>query len=618
MQDILVTFLLAFSSFLGVEQLPKDTGIWKVDLLWVQQDQRWTLKASTDQLSQVCKDNEALILPQVIHGVHRVYADKKLVYQSGDDTFKTTSSFYERGVVNCNYLNDAKVITWTVTTYSKYFARIKTMPFAIKINNTYFLMDVIINIAAAGSLFILALFSLFIFKGRVKKQYTISLVIGSVAFAIYSALSCGNYLGLNMSMLTIHKVADASVWIGSFAYVYFFKNYNYLGRLEFFAFSIAFVIGELIIISGHSADVVQMGTTLPIPFALICLVSFFGHSIRAGYKNGFDKNSILGIISLISFAAAAGNDLFHILGIIDTNMYMPLGSVFGVFFLAASVNQDIEKTYHERDDLVVNLQYKVEEQTRHLSDALDQVQKSQAELVQSARLASLGTLSAGIAHEINNAINYVNGAVIPLERKVMKSIPESDRLITEKLFAAIKEGTHLTVDIVRSLRNFTGLNQAKVKDVLLKETIDSVLTILKSKLSHIEMNVQVEKNLTLNCYQVGLNQIFMNLISNAIDVLPSSGGKINIAAKSTSDDRVEIIVSDNGNGMSDAVKARIFDPFFTTKEVGKGTGLGLHIVQKEIERHAGQIQVKSEINKGTTFTIQLPKSLDTHLNGKAA
>ena len=608
MQDFLVSILLGFSTILGVQNLPTSTGDWNVESRWASADGNWILKANNSNLKSSCSPGKYLVFPQVTHGIHKVYADQKLIYTSGDATFQTTSAFYERGVVACDFVAEAKEVTWTVQTYSKYFARIKHMPTVASSRSEYFFQDVVVNIVAAGCLLILALFSVFIFRGRVRGSDIASLAIGSVALAIYAALTCGNYIGLNSSMLTIHKIADVSVWVGSFAYIYFFRNFNFLGKVEFYSFLCAFLVGELLIIFGGSADVVQEGTTIPIPFAFICMLSFLIRAIMDGFNAGFNKNSILGIISITSFVAAGCNDLLHILGVIDTNMLMPVGSVFGVFFLAASVNQDIEKTYLERDDLVSNLQTKVEEQTRHLSSALDQVKKSQAELVQSARLASLGTLSAGIAHEINNAINFVNGAVIPLERKVMKSIPEGDRVITEKLFAAIKEGTHLTVEIVRSLRNFTGLNQAKVKDVNLKETLVSVLTILKSKMSHIEIRAEISDSLVLNCYQVGLNQIFMNLISNAIDVMPASGGKITVVAIEALPNNVEIRISDNGHGMSNSVKERIFDPFYTTKEVGKGTGLGLHIVQKEVERHAGTITVESEVNVGTTFVITLPKN----------
>ncbi len=288
--------------------------------------------------------------------------------------------------------------------------------------------------------------------------------------------------------------------------------------------------------------------------------------------------------------------------------------------MAIAVNQDIEKTYSERNDLVKNLEMKVKQQTEHLTLALEQVKKSQAELVQSARLASLGTLSAGIAHEINNSINYVNGAIIPLERRITKFIPDSEVEIVAKLFGAIKEGTSLTVEIIRSLRNFTGLNQSKIKEVTIKSMVDSVRTILKSRLSAsaVELKIDIDLNLTIECHQVGINQVFMNLISNSIDAVKESSGVINVSAKELTSGMIRIEVGDNGTGIPKEVRERIFDPFFTTKDVGKGTGLGLHIVQKEIERHKGTIRIESEVGQGTKFVIELPKRSEIQLFTEAA
>lgn len=618
MQEFLVSILLGLSAFIGVENVPSNLQQWKIHRAWASEKDTWILEASTSKINDFCLGNDVLILPQVIHGIHRVFADNKLVYQSGDSSFKTTSSFYQRGSVDCILLLGAKTVTWEVRNYSKYFSRIRDMPAGEKRNNLYLFQDVLINVMTAACLFILAIFSIYLFSGRVERQYIICLAVGSVALGIYSLLVCGNYVGIQTSMLAAHKIADVAVWIGSFCYVYFFRKFKLLGSIESKLFTFAFIIGELLIIFGNSADVVQFGTTLPIPFGFICLMSLFFHSIKNGFSVGFKKNVMLEIFSLSSFVLAACNDVFHILGIIETNMFMPVGSLFGLFFLAVAVNQDIEKTYTERDDLVTNLQSKVVEQTKNLSFALEQVKKSQAELVQSARLASLGTLSAGIAHEINNSINYVNGAVVPLERRVLKFIPDSERQIVEKLFSAIKEGTNLTVGIVRSLRNFTGMNQAPVKEVSLIETVTSVLTILKSKTNNVNLKIEVSDSLVMTCHQVGLNQIFMNLISNAVDVLPSQDGILSISAREVEDDSIEIKVSDNGHGMSPETIARIFDPFFTTKEVGKGSGLGLHIVQKEVERHHGQISVNSKLSEGTTFIITIPKNIESTIDKAAA
>ncbi|MGZ3775297.1 MAG: sensor histidine kinase, partial [Pseudobdellovibrionaceae bacterium] len=191
-------------------------------------------------------------------------------------------------------------------------------------------------------------------------------------------------------------------------------------------------------------------------------------------------------------------------------------------------------------------------------------------------------------------------------------IPENEKPSLQKLFAAMKHGTDMTVQIVRSLRSFTGLNQASFRDVSINEVVDSVLTILKSKLRDTEVTKEIQPELTLQASQVGLSQVLMNLISNAIDVLPKENGKI--AVKSyRENENIFLEITDNGGGMSEEIKNRIFDPFFTTKDVGSGTGLGLFIVKKEVDRHQGKITVHSELNKGTTFKITFPINVSTEV-----
>ncbi|MCM2352233.1 MAG: ATP-binding protein [Pseudobdellovibrio sp.] len=618
MHEFLVSLLLSFSSFLGIQAVPANTDGWSISKMWNQVGEKWEFSASSSEVANACGEGKSLIFPQVVHGIHTIHINNELFLQTGDDSFSKTSAFYSRAVVDCKYIKKNAKVDWHVITYSKYFARIDKFPSVEKTTAKYYFFDVILNILSAGCLLILAMFSLFIFSRRVENKYVLSLFTGSVSFAAYSVLTTANIFDFDIRMIYAHKAADIFVWIGSFSYIYFFHKYGYLGKIELRSFIAAFALGESLIIFGGSPDVVQLGTTIPIPFAFICLSSFLIHSINEGFKKGFDRNIKLGIFSISIFVLAGMNDLLHITGLIDSYMIMPLGSVAGVFFLAAAVNQNIEVTYVERDELLVNLENKVVEKTKHLEEALTTLKSTQAELVQSAKLASLGTVSAGIAHEINNSINYVSGAIIPLEKKVYAMIPETaDRKMIEKLFGAIKEGTSLTVDIVKSLRNFTGLNQAEFKEIRIQDSVYSIQTILKSKLRGIDFKYEFSADCIIHGNLVGLNQVFMNLISNGLDALDKNEKFIHI--KGTVDgNQIVISVKDNGKGIKPEILNRIFDPFFTTKDVGKGTGLGLHIVSKEIERHGGQIKVFSELNVGTEFLITLPALVDSNKIREAA
>ena len=408
-------------------------------------------------------------------------------------------------------------------------------------------------------------------------------------------------------MLASHKIADTCLLIGGTLFVYAFFLEGILKPIMFYFLLFSVGISLIIFGLGSSADELQFGTTLSlIPFTIISLVSIATLCLD-GYRTGFDRHKITRLLAISWFFISGNLDSMNTFGLANMPMLFSIGMVGAIFGLAVAVNQNIEQIYIERNQLLLHLEEKVVEKTKDLSEALLQLKTTQSELVQSARLASLGTLSAGIAHEINNSINFVNGALGPLEKRLQRILPEEEKGQVQKLLNAIRAGTTLTVEIVKSLRNFTGLNQAAFKDVLLKDTVQSILLILKSKLNSVQVHLDLPADIKAYGNLVGINQIFMNLISNAIDAMTKENSEIFISALEEGEE-IKLTVRDNGAGIPPEVVARIFDPFFTTKEVGKGTGLGLHIVHKEIQRHHGRIAVASEINVGTTFTIYLPKS----------
>ena len=406
-------------------------------------------------------------------------------------------------------------------------------------------------------------------------------------------------------MLESHKIADIGVIIGSSFLFRAFVADSLISKKLYNVQIVANIISLFIIVMGFSGDIIQIGTIFPMPFFVISSVNILTNISIQSTIHGIKKESIFKGLSIFSFLFFGCNDIFKIFAIIDNFMLLPFGLVGAIFGLSLAVNREIENTYIERDGLLKNLDLKVNEKTAALQSALDSLKTTQSELVQSAKLASLGTLSAGIAHEINNSINYVNGALIPLERKIHSLIPIENRGIIDKLLSSIKEGTHLTIEIVKSLRTFTGLNQAEFKQFKIKDAVDSVLVILKSKLREINVEVEIPEELSMTGNLVSLNQVIMNLITNALDVLPQQNGKIKIVALTESTE-IKLSIEDNGCGIPPDSVCRIFDPFFTTKEVGKGTGLGLHIVQKEIEKHHGKISVSSKVGIGTKFEIVLP------------
>ncbi len=245
-----------------------------------------------------------------------------------------------------------------------------------------------------------------------------------------------------------------------------------------------------------------------------------------------------------------------------------------------------------------------------------EILRAQAQLVHSEKMASLGQLVAGVAHEINNPINFIASGLPSLKRDIDKMagmIPSAargadfDKVKTRlaRLLVAIEDGTRRTAEIVRNLRSFSRLDEAAQKTADLHESLDSTLALLASK---IEDNIKVEKlygELPLvECFPSQLNQVFMNLLVNALQAM-KSGGTLTIRTEPL-DGAVRISIQDTGQGIPKEIREKIFDPFFTTKPVGEGTGLGLSITHEIIAKHGGHLHLESEVGVGTTFQITLP------------
>lgn len=613
MHDIAIAFLTLLLQVLGANQSPQSVlQNWDVSRAWEPRGQYFVLEASNQSLIAECSRHpeKYILFPQVIHGVHEISIDGIPLKRFGDASFNRSSPFYQQTYIECTDLSKAATLQWKVTSYSRFFSRISSSPKMVTSVSAPVFFNVGANVIAGGSLVVLAIFSLLIYYGRVSHQLTYSVALGSLTLSFYFFNAINSYVGLDLSMIASHKFADIALWIGGILFLNAFRLDGLLNRKVFYLYTISALLGIGIILAGNSGDEVQFGTMIPMVPCVVACLNIILHIRRLLFSKTLVQGYFLKLVSISLFTIFGVNDIFHVMGVIDGYVLLSIGIVFGVLGLSVAVNQEIENTYSERDSLLKNLENKVEEKTEDLQRTLESLKGAQAELVQSAKLACLGTLSAGIAHEINNSINYVSGAVIPLERRVMASASDSDKVIFTKLFSAIKEGTSLTVEIVRSLRTFTGLNQAALKEMPLQDVFSSVLTILKSKLSGIKVESEVEENLIFYGNIVGLNQMLMNLLTNAIDAMPAANAVLKLSARSE-ENQVIIEVTDNDSGMPAEIQKKIFDPFYTTKEVGKGTGLGLHIVQKEVERHEGSISVSSIVGQGTTFVIKLPRRIAT-------
>jgi len=277
-------------------------------------------------------------------------------------------------------------------------------------------------------------------------------------------------------------------------------------------------------------------------------------------------------------------------------------------------NESLERQVHERTHLAEELTRAncgLEETNRRLKD-------TQAQLIHSEKMAALGELVAGIAHEINNPLAFVLSNLFTVETGIDQIAPEAAPHLSEqslrklhKIRARLREmgdGLDRVKGLVLNLRTFSRLDEGEFKTIDVAESLDSALVFLNHRMNG---RIQIEKNYgpgrLLACYGGRLNQVFMNLIANAVDSI-SADGKVAITTSQTGD-IFSISVKDTGTGIPEAIRGRIFDPFFTTKAVGQGSGLGLAISYGIVQDHQGSIEVRSQEGVGSEFEVRIPMDL---------
>ena len=342
-------------------------------------------------------------------------------------------------------------------------------------------------------------------------------------------------------------------------------------------------------------------------------------------------------VVLLSFALA------NRINILKTEQEVAVAKSFTLEKEKASLIQKqnivLEQKVMERTSQLKKINFKLEDKNKEIELAYSELKNTQSQLVNAEKMSSLGQLTAGIAHEINNPINFVSSNINPLKRDVddvisifeeteklaKKSLPEEefqkiqalkndldyDYIKDEinQLLDGMRDGANRTVEIIKGLKLFSRVDETDLKKVNLEDGLSSTLVLLNSSIKHhLKVTTKFSNIPNVECFGGKMNQVFMNILSNAVQAIISTGREDGeIVVTTTSDnEKVKISISDNGPGMTEEVKVKLFEPFFTTKPVGEGTGLGLSIVYKIVERLNGNIEVNSVIDEGTEFIITLP------------
>ncbi|MCA1992932.1 MAG: HAMP domain-containing protein [Coleofasciculus sp. S288] len=302
-------------------------------------------------------------------------------------------------------------------------------------------------------------------------------------------------------------------------------------------------------------------------------------------------------------------------------------------------NYDLQALVTTEDEIGV-LAASLNQLIQRVATQIRDLQHAQAQLIQNEKMTSLGQMVAGIAHEINNPVNFIYGnlnhahhytqdlleLVQLYQQYYPQPIPEIQAKIEEielnflsedfpKLISSLQIGAERIQQTVLSLRNFSRLDESETKKVDIHEGIENTLVVLNHRIKQgIEVIKHYQSLPLIDCYPAQLNQVFMNILSNALDELLDNKfpqPQIVIQTKLINFNQFEIRIRDNGSGIAPEIKDKIFDPFFTTKPIGKGTGMGLAICYQIVEKHHGKIELASQLGQGAEFIVTLPVEQDS-------
>lgn len=530
-----------------------------------------------------------------------------------------------------------------------------------------------------GIMLVMLLYNLFVYTASRDRSY-----LYYVNYIFWVAVTQAAFLGF------FHRIIhgeDSSTWtsnllifsgamsgIGSVLFVKSFLHTNvFIPKLEKYLNII--IVGDIVAIGilflGYpvqSYNVVNAVAGLGSIFVLLVAVIVYNR----GYKPAafFLLAWSIFLISVIIFVLKDyGVVTYNFFSVHAVQIGSALEAVLLSFALANKINlliveneqtqAEALKVATENERIIkeqnVILELKVDERTSELKESneelnntLSDLQMAQSKLIESEKMASLGQLTAGIAHEINNPINFVTSNISPLQRDIdmlleaanqIEIIGKSDSSVEEKkeiiasykesldfdylileiqqLLKGMFEGASRTADIVKGLRIFSREDDDSLKKANVNESLESTMIILNTLIERITITREYSELPLLDCYPGKLNQVYLNIITNCIHAVkkqyPLGDGGHLFLKTYLSDNYVNILIKDNGTGMAESTQKKLFEPFFTTKDVGEGTGLGMFISYNIIKKHYGEIIVNSKEGEGAEFLLLLPLNLTSQI-----
>lgn len=528
-----------------------------------------------------------------------------------------------------------------------------------------------------GIMLVMFMYNLFLYANTKDKNYFLYvlyiLFVALTQLTLHGFLT--KYLGPQFNYfktISVHLFGALSGITTILFVTQFIEAKKYIGKLYYITYAIVVIDIVAIALSFLSYKEISyniINITAGLGAFLVLLISAY-----VAYKG--NRSAVFFLIAWSMFLSSIIIFVLKDFGIVEYNGFtrfvLLYGSALEVTFLSFALADRInllkkEKAKAQAEALQIAqenaqiiqeqnvvLERKVLERTKEITEtnnnlfvALNNLKQAQTQLVEAEKMASLGQLTAGIAHEINNPINFVTSNVKPLQRDIhllyalqekteqlISNSPEINKNLDDikqeleydyvkqeidYLIKGIHEGSSRTAEIVKGLRIFSRVDEDDIKLANINEGLDSTIIIVNNQLNNridIIRNYQDIEN--IECFPGKLNQVFLNLISNGIYAVKQKfvdepGGTITIETIN-SNNNVIIKITDNGIGMDESTQHKLYEPFFTTKPVGEGTGLGLSIVYNTIKKHNGNITVSSQVNIGTTFTITLSKK---HTNDKA-